>query len=146
MNKESTTRVILLCNNSILLLKKNANSKNPGKYEFPGGKIDSLVDIASEASRELAEETKILVNQTQLTQIEYTYKYSFRFKEEHFERNVYFFITKLDELKTPMLNQLDEDKHEEFRWIELEKYQDMLIEGKISSNSTIPLNFIKIRL
>jgi len=48
--------------NDILLVKRSVNdSYNPGKWEFPGGKLDIGQDLSNALEREVMEETGLLI-------------------------------------------------------------------------------------
>lgn len=72
--KEDRPRVVLVnrClikkKNAILLVQRTSNdSWDPGKWELPGGKIDTGQDLANALEREILEETGLFVKATDST-------------------------------------------------------------------------------
>ncbi len=51
-------------NKTLLLKRSPLNRHDPGKWEFPGGKLDEGQDISHALEREVLEETGLLVQQS----------------------------------------------------------------------------------
>jgi 8-oxo-dGTP pyrophosphatase MutT (NUDIX family) len=155
MSQVATVRVIVIFNNTILLLQKSIDSKNPNSFEFPGGKVDSNAlynldqVLKKTAARELYEETKIVYQEEELKKLEYNYEYSFTFNNETFERKVYFFCARVNAAVTPILNETkkqngeSEDKHSDFRWVTTDLYQNFIRTGSVSKNSILPIEILQ---
>lgn len=55
------TRVVVIHNGRILLVRRSETDSRAGDYEFPGGLVDKGEHLAQAATRELSEETGIVV-------------------------------------------------------------------------------------
>jgi 8-oxo-dGTP diphosphatase len=59
----SVRALITDVNNKILILKRSTDSKtNPGKWEFPGGKVDQAESFDQALIREVYEETQLKIS------------------------------------------------------------------------------------
>ncbi|MCA9387148.1 NUDIX hydrolase [Candidatus Dojkabacteria bacterium] len=146
--------IVINSKNQILLLRKSPNSKNPGIYEFPGGKVDSIGSIPSDtaiieaAVRELQEETRIICNLKDLTEINMKYLHSFQYNSKIFCRDYRFYKLILKNDPTVKIglqigdDSKPEDNHDGFVWVDFNEYEDMRISGKTGSNSCVPVYMI----
>lgn len=140
--------------NKILLLKKSKDSKQAGKFELPGGKVESKnnnptdTEIINTAVKELQEETEINSLNTYLKKLNYSYTHSFRHHSSIIVRNSYFFLLKLNHIpqiqigNTLKANSQSEDNHDGYVWVDVIEYEKMRINAEISSNSCVPVYFI----
>lgn len=132
----------------ILLLKKGLNSKNPGKYEFPGGQIDTIIGDSStkqeqEAAviREIYEETRLNISNLPIIKKQ-SFKYNFDLNGIRYSRVVHLFQAKLllennniQINQTSNSNGQSEDKHDEFTWVTPDEFIELQKNKKIAANS-----------
>lgn len=140
-------------NGRILLLLKDRNSKNPGMYEFPGGKIDSIQGMRStedeqreSAIREVLEETGLDISEVPLVKKgSYNYSYVVAGKQE--ERNVHLLRAQLQlpnrnyiisVNQTKKANGKPEDNHAGYRWVTIPEFQMLQSIRRIATNSILP--------
>lgn len=138
-----TVRIILVYQNKILFLRKSQNSKNPGAFEFPGGKIDDTDDALSTVAKELYEETGISIEPSDAKSLGITKQYNFRSNDSQQlnHRSVEYFYVLLSKSFDIRLNNT-EDKHDQFLWIEISEVQNFFKHNFISENSKIDLEIL----
>lgn len=138
-----TVRTIVVSqDNYVLLLVKSHMSRNPGKYEFPGGSTegkftsDPLEFYKRNAIRELWEETGLKAEEKDLKFIE-SFVYTPDHKDLINNRQVYIFLLRLTKDHT-MLNIVlaENENHEYFVWIKLTELNNLYKNGKLSLNSS----------
>lgn len=107
MAQKSAT-VALISFNSLLLLKRGSTAPwNPDKYCLPGGKVEDNESLVDAATRELFEETGIVLSSKDLTPLTINYP--------RYSKTV--FVCNKDELYSVQLNW----EHSNYLWA---KYND----------------------
>jgi 8-oxo-dGTP pyrophosphatase MutT (NUDIX family) len=135
----------------ILLLEKHSASKNPGMFEFPGGKIDAARGGRSTAAeqratiiREVQEETGLEISDVPVEKVE-SFSYNFEAGGVSYVRDVHLFRAQVPAGDRPVeINRTttadgeSEDKHAGFRWVTREEFSGLRRDGKIAANSIAP--------
>lgn len=135
----------------ILLLEKDAASKNPGMLELPGGKIGaarachSTVDEQrGSVVREVLEETGLDIGRLPIEGAG-SFSYAFEAEGVPYERDVHLWRVRLTAgdhavtiNRTMRADGDPEDKHAGFRWVAPEEFRRLRQEGRIAANSTVP--------
>lgn len=139
----NTVRIIVVYQNKILFLRKSQNSKNPGAFEFPGGKIDNTDDALSTVVKELYEETGISIDLDIVKALDITKKYNFRSNDSDQlnQRFVEYFYVLLNNYFDIKLNQ-EEDKHDYSLWVDVNEIQEFFDSNFISENSKVDLKIL----
>ena len=135
----------------ILLLEKDAASKNPGMLEFPGGKIDTAQAGHSTAAEQRRSVVREVLEETGLDlsglAIERTGGFSHAFEAAGipYERDVHLWRAQLpagyDAIQVNRTMRADggsEDKHASFRWVTPDEFRRLREEGRIAANSCRP--------
>lgn len=151
VNKAETVRTIIRDSaNKILLLQKSNDSKNPLKYEFPGGKIDglgaapsTLAQQTTTAIKEVEEETGLEISGLPLSKVD-AFSYKFKVGDKEYERAVTLFLVDLPPgnyqvVVDRTLNEegSSEDKHQGARWVSMEELIEIDRENMLAANSRI---------
>ena len=137
----------------ILLLLKDRNSKNPGMYEFPGGKIEKIRgahaqedEQISAAIQEVLEETGLDISEVPLVK-KGSYQYSFIAGGQREKRDVSLYHAKLPPGKhivtvnqTRRADGKPEDNHAGYRWVTLPEFQMLQSIRRIATNSILPIH------
>jgi mutator protein MutT len=101
----------LECNGKILLLRRQKNKDNGGKWSTPAGKVDSGETEGEAIVREVFEETGIELDSGRLSFIERSYV---RFPTFDF---LYVFFKYVLESDMPPKISLSQSEHTEYRWM-----------------------------
>jgi len=122
MNKPiEVVAAILKANNKVLIGKRMKNDSNAGKWEFPGGKIDSGETPEGALRREIWEELGIVLEDIEFfDQIQFDYP--------GYSVNIRFYLSDVEnDVK------LIQDSHDELVWIEPRNYDkyDFLEANKV---------------
>jgi 8-oxo-dGTP diphosphatase len=126
-SKESRPRVVLVCRAIILdksgkkflLIKRSKNDRfMPGKWEFPGGKLDEGQDVSAALYREVLEETSLLVS----IKSNLVYFESQKIPVGDFKGLPYIILVGLANYKAGEVK-LSSD-HEDFKWVTYEEAFD----------------------
>lgn len=131
MNKTLSVATFALIKNSdnkVLLLRRSRNDTFPGRWELPGGGIDSNESPERSIEREVLEETGLIVKAIR--------PFSVITHENHDKTQNIIRITYECELLSANKVSLTKD-HDQFKWIELEKLN--LVDKE---DVTSPLNFL----
>lgn len=115
--------VFILSNDRVLMVKRNIEPRK-GKYDFPGGFVDSTDESLEHAClREVREE--IGVTKDQLGEFAYHGSSSTTYTHDDIDyRNLCFYVS--TEAKTPDLNiKLDTAENEEFIWVEKKDFDNI---------------------
>jgi 8-oxo-dGTP pyrophosphatase MutT (NUDIX family) len=67
MDKKRYVGVAVICNNKLLLCKRNNQGSFPGMWSIPAGKLEENEDTQDGAKREFFEETNIDINEMDIT-------------------------------------------------------------------------------
>ena len=113
--------VVIRNHDEVLLLKRSDKSKNPGKWDLPGGHLDKGETIQEALVREILEETKLEVETGEILGTTEFSKKERQFKDE--KRGLrYLAYYKSGEVK------LDKKEHQDFVWLKigeaLEKFSE----------------------
>jgi 8-oxo-dGTP diphosphatase len=118
--KIKTAAKSLICDEGgkvLLLVRSGTDSHAPGRYDFPGGGVDSGEDIAAGASRELFEETGLSIPPSKLVPA-YCHTNLDAGKEHSINR--IFFIGRTSQPEVKLSNE-----HSEFMWVTLDEAIEM---------------------
>lgn len=152
INKAQTVRCEIRIGGDILLLQKNGDSKNPYKWEFPGGNIEDVGDDPASPEqqktaiiKEVLEETGLDISSTPLNDPEY-FEYDYEAKGDNYHRAVNLFRIEMPHGdhkiiidQTRKKDGSSEDKHRSWMLVTQEVFDRMIQEGEISQNSFPPL-------
>jgi len=67
MDKKTYVGIAVICNNKLLLCKRNNQGSFPGMWSIPAGKLEENEDTQDGAKREFFEETNIDINEMDIT-------------------------------------------------------------------------------
>ena len=105
--------------NEILLVKRcPADRKDPAKWEVPGGKLDAGEDLVRSKSREIMEETGLIVEQVNPLVLAHSHVIENGVKYKDFTSITLFSINKIISGEVVL-----SDEHTEYVWV---SYKDMI--------------------
>ena len=111
--------VMLVHNNSVLMLKRSSNSSfEPGAYSLPGGRVEQNETFRQALVREVQEELGITINQDDLE-----FAHTFYRKGIH---ELVACVFKCTKWQGQPFNK-EPEKHEELQWVDFDKLPGKLI-------------------
>jgi 8-oxo-dGTP diphosphatase len=104
--------IVLNADRQVLLLRRSGtDTRRPGDWDFPGGRVDPGEDITEAAAREILEEAGIAVAPTELTVL---YAATEPWEPENLSLTRLLFVTRTAEHDVRLSNE-----HDEFKWVDI---------------------------